>query len=119
MQAFQGISYRCVFEEEPKKTASAITLACMDLQPSEYVYVVASTHMIDTKYETENQELSYTNGCVSEYLGCQIFKSIGIPVQETLLGTYTKNGKEKIFKKHTYINNNFRYIIYISKFISY
>lgn len=44
----------------------------------------------------KNQELSYTNGCVSEYLGCQIFKSIGIPVQETLLGTYTKNGKEKI-----------------------
>ncbi len=44
----------------------------------------------------KNQELSYTNGCVSEYLGCQIFQSIGIPVQETLLGTYTKNGKEKI-----------------------
>ena len=44
----------------------------------------------------KNQELSYTNGCISEYLGCQIFKNIGIPVQETLLGTYTKNGKEKI-----------------------
>lgn len=44
----------------------------------------------------KNQELSYTNGCISEYLGCQIFKSIGIPVQETLLGTYKKNGKEKI-----------------------
>ena len=44
----------------------------------------------------KNQELSYTNSCISEYLGCQIFKNIGIPVQETLLGTYTKNGKEKI-----------------------
>lgn len=44
----------------------------------------------------KKQELSYTNGCISEYLGCQIFKSIGIPVQETLLGTHTKNGKEKI-----------------------
>lgn len=44
----------------------------------------------------KNQELSYTNGCISEYLGCQIFKSVGIPVQETLLGTYTKNGKEKV-----------------------
>lgn len=44
----------------------------------------------------KNQELSYTNGCISEYLGCQIFKSVGIPVQETLLGTYTKSGKEKI-----------------------
>ncbi len=43
-----------------------------------------------------NKELSYANGCISEYLGCHIFESIGIPVQETLLGTYTKNGKEKI-----------------------
>ncbi len=43
-----------------------------------------------------NQEMSYANGCISEYLGCHIFESIGIPVQETLLGTYTKNEKQKI-----------------------
>ncbi|MCD7921293.1 MAG: HipA domain-containing protein [Clostridiales bacterium] len=45
---------------------------------------------------SRNRKMSYTNGCVSEYIGCHIFESIGIPVQETLLGTYTKNGKEKI-----------------------
>ena len=43
-----------------------------------------------------NQELSYTNGCISEYLGCHIFESVGIPVQKTMLGTYRKNGKEKV-----------------------
>lgn len=43
-----------------------------------------------------NKEMSYANGCVSEYIGCHIFESIGIPVQKTLLGTYSKNGKEKI-----------------------
>lgn len=43
-----------------------------------------------------NKQMSYANGCVSEYLGCHIFESIGIPVQKTLLGTYTKNGKQKI-----------------------
>lgn len=43
-----------------------------------------------------NKEMSYANGCISEYLGCQIFESIRIPVQKTLLGTYTKNGKQKI-----------------------
>ena len=47
-------------------------------------------------YPSRNKEMSYTNGCVSEYIGCHIFDSIGIPVQETLLGTYTKNGKEMI-----------------------
>ncbi len=45
---------------------------------------------------SRNKAMSYTNGCASEYIGCHIFQSIGIPVQETLLGTYTKNGKEKI-----------------------
>lgn len=43
-----------------------------------------------------NKEMSYANGCVSEYLGCHIFESIGIPVQKTLLGTYTRKGKQKI-----------------------
>lgn len=46
---------------------------------------------------TRNPALSYSNSCVSEYLGCKIFESVGIPVQEVLLGTYrTPKGKEKI-----------------------
>jgi len=44
-----------------------------------------------------NKTMSYTNGCVSEYLACHIFEALGIKTQETLLGTYTdKRGKEKI-----------------------
>lgn len=45
---------------------------------------------------SRNTEMSYTNGCVSEYLGSHIFEIIGIPVQETLLGTFMKNGREKV-----------------------
>jgi len=45
---------------------------------------------------SRNKRISYANGCVSEYIGCHIFESIGIPVQKTLLGTYKKNGKEKV-----------------------
>lgn len=46
---------------------------------------------------SRNKEISYTNGCVSEYIGCHIFNSIGITTQETYLGTYTTaRGKEKI-----------------------
>lgn len=45
---------------------------------------------------SRNKRISYTNGCASEYIGCHIFESIGIPAQKTLLGIYTKNGKEKI-----------------------
>ena len=44
----------------------------------------------------KNPDMSYSNSCFSEYLGCQIYESIGIPVQETIIGTYTVNGKEKI-----------------------
>ncbi len=43
-----------------------------------------------------NKEMSYTNSCISEYLGSHIFEIIGIPVQETILGTYNVNGKEKV-----------------------
>ena len=45
---------------------------------------------------TKNKEMSYSTSCFSEYLGCQIYESIGIPVQKTMLGTYTAKGKEKI-----------------------
>ena len=47
-------------------------------------------------YAKRNKDMSYTNGCFSEYLGCQIYESISVPVQKTLLGTYTVKGKEKI-----------------------
>lgn len=43
-----------------------------------------------------NDAISYANGCISEYLGCHIFESVGIPAQETLLGTYTWKGRERI-----------------------
>ncbi len=45
---------------------------------------------------TKNKDMSYSNSCFSEYLGCQIYESIGIPVQKTMLGTYTVKGNEKI-----------------------
>ncbi len=44
-----------------------------------------------------NKAMSYTNGCISEYLACHIFASLGFKTQETLLGTYTDpRGKEKV-----------------------
>lgn len=45
---------------------------------------------------TKNKDMSYSNSCFSEYLGCQIYESIGVPVQKTILGTYMVRGKEKI-----------------------
>ena len=46
---------------------------------------------------SKNKDMSYSNSCISEYLGCQIYDSVGVSVQKTLLGTYTQqNGKTKI-----------------------
>ncbi len=45
---------------------------------------------------TKNKDMSYSNSCFSEYIGCKIYESIGIPVQKTLLGTYTVKDKKKI-----------------------
>lgn len=45
----------------------------------------------------KSKVMSYTNSCISEYLACHIFESIGFEVQQTLLGTYTdRRGKEKV-----------------------
>ncbi|MDY4822436.1 MAG: hypothetical protein SO148_01335, partial [Candidatus Onthovivens sp.] len=44
----------------------------------------------------KNPNLSNTNSCTSEYLGCHIFNMLGIKAQETLLGTYKYHDKVKI-----------------------
>ena len=44
-----------------------------------------------------NKDMSYSNGCISEYIACHIYESLGFKVQETLLGTYTDGrGKKKL-----------------------
>ena len=44
----------------------------------------------------KNKNISYINNAFSEYVGSNIFKITGFETQNTLLGTYTYNGKEKI-----------------------
>lgn len=64
MNVFQGVTYRCIYEEEPKGTASAILLACFELQPSEYIYVVASDNIIDISEYSEMGFLNYQDSVV-------------------------------------------------------
>ena len=46
---------------------------------------------------SRNKEMSYTNGCISEYVACHIFEMLGFRVQDTLLGNYTdRRGKSKL-----------------------
>jgi len=79
-----------------------------ELKKRKKTYAGANGNKISVIYEGEqymlkfppqaklNQDMSYSNSCFSEYLGCQIYESIGIPVQKTLLGVYTVKGKQKI-----------------------
>lgn len=46
--------------------------------------------------ENKLTELSYTNSCISEHIASTIFNMVGIPAQETLLGTFDIGGKTKI-----------------------
>ena len=41
-------------------------------------------------------EHGYSNNCISEYVACNIIKTLGLKVQDTLLGKYNLNGSEKI-----------------------
>ncbi|MCI8352397.1 MAG: CtkA family protein [Clostridia bacterium] len=44
----------------------------------------------------KNKNISYINNAFSEYIGSNVFKIIGFDVQNTILGKYEYNGKEKI-----------------------
>jgi len=79
-----------------------------ELQKRNKAYAGANGSKISVIYEGEqymlkfppvpkkNLDMSYSNSCFSEYLGCQIYEIIGVPVQKTLLGTFMVKGKEKI-----------------------
>ena len=59
MKAFQGTPYRCIYEEKTRGALNAITLAALDMQPSEYVFVVVSDHVIYTRPESGGDEKDY------------------------------------------------------------
>ena len=44
----------------------------------------------------KNSSLSYMNNQFSEYIGCHIIESLGLSVQETILGTYKDGEKNKV-----------------------
>lgn len=97
MKAFQGTPYRCVYEEESRKTMAAILLTCMGLQPSEYVFVVASDHLIDTSGDSVNHQKNY---------------------QDAILQAkeYAKNGSIALLgtKEHTQ-NSRYGYMLNVDK----
>lgn len=47
MRAFQGLRYRCVYEESPHNTAAAVAFVAQMSNPSELLYVVAADTIID------------------------------------------------------------------------
>ena len=44
----------------------------------------------------KNKNISYINNAFSEYIGSNIFKIVGFKTQNTILGKYEYNGREKI-----------------------
>ena len=44
----------------------------------------------------KNRNISYINNAFSEYIGSNVFKMAKFETQNTILGTYTYNGKEKV-----------------------
>lgn len=54
-------------------------------------------YMLKFPAETKiNKKISYSNSTVSEYIGCKIYESLSIPVQNTLLGYYHHKGQDKV-----------------------
>lgn len=56
-----------------------------------------------------NVKISYTNSCVSEYVACHVFETLGMDVQQTLLGRYGNKITVacKDFEEHGFILRDF------------
>ena len=67
-----------------------------------------------------NNNMHYTNGCLSEYLGCHIYELAGLPVQRTMLGKYLVRDEYKLVvacRDFTFIGSDNNSIV-IQDFIS-
>ena len=62
---------------------------CIEYENSDYMLKFPTISKL-------NKEMHYTNGCISEYLGCHIFNALNITAQETILGTYNVDGIDKL-----------------------
>lgn len=65
------------------------------------------------QHANKNDNLSYSNSAISEYIGSHIFNILGIKAQDTALGIYTFHGVERIsvackdFEKDGYVLKDF------------
>lgn len=74
-----------------------------------------NNHIYMLKFPPFKEDVeNYSNSCISEYVACHIFASMGFKVQETLLGKFTlENNKTKIvcackdFTENDYILKEF------------
>ena len=46
LESFQGLNYRCIYEEQGKGTTAAIILSCLSIEPTEYILVTNTNLLI-------------------------------------------------------------------------
>ena len=74
MEPFQGLNYRCIYEEEGKKTTAAITLACLSLEPTEYV-LVTNTNMLISAPEYKDTIIVAKQNAYEGYISILVSKA--------------------------------------------
>lgn len=74
MEPFQGLNYRCIYEEEGKKTTAAITLACLSLEPTEYV-LVTNTNMLISAPEYKDAIIAAKQNAYEGYISILVSKA--------------------------------------------
>ena len=74
MEPFQGLNYRCIYEEEGKKTTAAITLACLSLEPTEYV-LVTNTNMLISAPEYKDAIITAKQNAYEGYISILVSKA--------------------------------------------
>lgn len=70
---FQGLNYRCIYEEVGKKTTAAIILACLSFGATEYV-LVTNTNLLISAPEYKEAVLSAKQNAYEGYLSILVKK---------------------------------------------
>lgn len=95
LEPFQGINYRCIYEEKSNNTTAAVTLACLSIDQYEYI-MVTNCNMLIYAHEYKDSVLNAKKYAIDGYFSIFVNKEnctnyrYGYVLEKDIDGTVTK-----------------------------
>lgn len=73
LEPFQGLSYRCIYEEKCNNTTAAVVLSALSIEPYEYI-MVTNCNMLISAYEYKDSVLKAKKNSIDGYFSIFVNK---------------------------------------------